>query len=230
VFSSECTQPPFGELPQLFSLMRGPRRSTGGFVIEFVAARSEDGTSTIAREFALCAATEFDRTVALLDLNWPDNPQFRFFAGEGILGSWRIGPDGFQPLETPLPEYEASRTLMPTDRGIVFHQFGNGNLVVSECPVAPGRHVYYPGGATELWGALRRSVDLVVIDAPAVARSLDGVMVAPATDAVVLVVTAEHTRISDALSLRNRILLQGANPVGVVFNRCQAPRFLQSVT
>lgn len=217
LFGKKRNEPsPMGELQQLLSLLRAPRATSGGFVMEFIAADEEDGTSTLAREYALMLAGEIDLSVVLLDLNWPENPQFRFFAEHNTLRTWDMRPD---------------HSLMGSGREsqITFHQVGDSNLVVSEGRSVLAQHAYYPGSGSDFWNALRRSADLVVIDAPAMLRSLRGIMVAPEADAVVLVVSAERTRMSEAVALRNRILMQGGNATGVIFNRYRLPRMLQGV-
>jgi Mrp family chromosome partitioning ATPase len=58
-----------------------------------------------------------------------------------------------------------------------------------------------------------------VIDSPSIDRSYDGIMLAPAVDANLLVVEAERTRSAVAQNLRDRILDVGGTISGVVLNK-----------
>ncbi len=223
MFTRKRRTQPLAELQQLISLLRTPRETSGGFVIEFIGADDGDGTSTVARDFALLAAQELDLAVVLLDLNWPDNPQFHFFAASNVMRTWYLNAQGLLLAA----ENSDDPSLLPATTQIAFHQVGESTLVVSEAHSDLAQHTYYPGSGADFWRALRGSVDIVVIDAPAAHRSLSGVMVAPEADAVVLVIAAEDTLMDEAMMLRNRILLQGGRPAGIVFNRYRLPSFFQ---
>ncbi len=210
------------ELPQILALLRAPRATRGSYIMEFIAAGEADGCSEVVRAFALAAAEEFQLSVMLLDLNWPANPQLRALSEIAEVESWEL-------FETSAVLGGASGPNPLVSAQIAFHQVGGTKLVVSEAKSALARHIYYPGSGSDFWKALRGVVDLVIIDAPPASASLDGVMVAPEADSVILVVAAEETRISDAEELRDRICLQGGRPAGIVFNkdRQRLPRFLR---
>ena len=63
------------------------------------------------------------------------------------------------------------------------------------------------------------SFDTIVIDAPALQTSFDGVVLASRSDATVLVVEAEAIPQAVVLNLRETLEASGARLAGVVMNR-----------
>ena len=76
-----------------------------------------------------------------------------------------------------------------------------------------------PPAWTGLIRELRPTFDLVVIDSPALQRAFTGVMLAPHTDANIMVVAAESTRATASRLLRDRLAESGGHTAGVILNK-----------
>ncbi len=199
-----------------------------GFVrVLFVSANRGDGTSTIARDFALVAASRAHDRVLLMDLAMPLNGQLRRATERGQISGLAEIPS----IELGLP---VERPEGPGDDAdgvatwLRFHRVRNSSLFVSERHEAAKPPGEEPPGMAEFWERMRREFELVVIDCPSISESFDPVMLASQMDAVVLVVAAESTRAPVAQNLRDRIAEVGGPVVGVVLNRRRfhIPEFL----
>jgi len=214
----------------------GPAAPERGRVIQFVGASSGEGTSTIAREFAFCAAKRARRPVWLIDLDVFGLTQQRAFAKAaqryGGLGKPAAAtPDGsvffaVQPLATGEAAGRQSRFLSARPAA-------NGKLWVTRFhpeKLEPGQSVTI-SRLPEYWNALRAHAEFVVIDAPAADRSTAAMTLAPMADSNVLVVAAEAGDARGPAALKDAIETAGGRMAGLVFNRAQVtpPAFLQSL-
>jgi Mrp family chromosome partitioning ATPase len=188
------------ELGSLLAAIRPLLDGNGGAVLQVVAATPGEGTSTIAREFALLAATGGQRRTLLIDADRRDPVTARSFDCDTARGL----------VELP---WNAS------DVGSVAKSV-SGTLLSVACLVGqrgPGR----TDAATiaELYNRLRDEFDLIVVDCPAVASG-DYLELAPdATDGVILVVQAETTRPAVVSHAKGQIEQAGGNMLGAVLNR-----------
>lgn len=159
-------------------LQRGPAS-----VVQFMASRECEGTSSIAREFARVAAQRFGQRVLLLSF-------------DTVLGAIAPGPvqTGFQ---------------------------GTGRMTASVLPseVTYAAQAVDPMLAAATWDGIRRSHDLVIVDAPPATKSTEGLTLGAQVDGVILVVEADATRWPVALRTKKNILRSGGRLLGVVFNR-----------
>lgn len=73
--------------------------------------------------------------------------------------------------------------------------------------------------AAATWDGIRRSHDLVIVDAPPATKSTEGLTLGAQVDGVILVVEADATRWPVALRTKKNILRSGGRLLGVVFNR-----------
>jgi Mrp family chromosome partitioning ATPase len=172
-------------------------------IVQLIAARSGEGTSSVTRDLALAAALMPGLRVLLLDLDTP---------GDGQISALRHG-SGLAVT--------ASRALARAPGAVVAHQLAGANLYVSET-APPGA-----GGAgwADAFACLREDFELVLIDSPALERRHDGIMLARDVDTNLLVVEAERTRAAEARGLRDHIVDVGGVIGGVVLNqrRCHIP-------
>jgi Mrp family chromosome partitioning ATPase len=111
---------------------------------------------------------------------------------------------------------------------MVIHQ-----LVISRLPrdvavTEMRRPVSGPFAWADLFTALRKDFDLVLIDSPPFERSYDGIVLAADVDTSLLVVEAERTRAAAVGNLRDRIQDMGGHVAGAVLNkrRRHVPDFL----
>ncbi len=198
-----------------------------GFVrVQFVAANAGDGTSSIARDFALVAAMRAHDRVLLLDLALPVNDQLSHLTARGLVE----GPSTIDPVELGLPvegRAGSGNGNATQHTWLKFHRVRTSSLYVSERQQQAGGSEDPPGMA-QFWERMRTEFELVVVDSPALSESFDPVMVANQMDAVILVINAEATRSQVARNLRDRMMEVGGPVIGCVLNRRRyhIPRFL----
>jgi Mrp family chromosome partitioning ATPase len=188
------------ELGSLLAAIRPLLDGDGGAVLQVVAATPGEGTSTIAREFALLAATGGQRRTLLIDADRRDPATARSFDCDTAHGL----------VELPWNASDVGSVAKPV----------SGTLLSVACLIGqhgPGR----TDAATvaELYNRLRDEFELIVVDCPAVASG-DYLELAPdATDGVILVVQAETTRPAVVSHAKGQIEQAGGNMLGAVLNR-----------
>ena len=167
--------------------------------ILFVGSRSNEGTSTIARQLARVASLRMEKSVLLIDLDRsrPDlhvystlKPQADLQDGEGQLGL------------TLARVEESSLYVMP---------------LFWRTMVTPKTIDYAKRG--DFWESLKDQFDLIIVDSPPASMFPDGPAIVSRLDGVILVVEAEKTRWHVALSVKEKILKSGGNILGIVFNK-----------
>jgi len=223
------------EMAELWESLGAPPRGRS-MTVEFIAARDGEGVSSVAREFAFHAALRVGRRVWLVDLDLMGQSQSVCIDRErdryGELGpAASATPDGSMFFTVQPPLKRPDGRAWPDARYISAHAVGGASLWVTRfrreaMRTRQGVHVT-PAG--DYWRALRRHADLIVVDAPAAARSQAGLTVAPFMDAVVLVVAADEGDAGAPALVRDALAEAGANVAGLFVNRVQvtAPQFLR---
>ena len=188
------------ELGSLLAAIRPLLDGDGGAVLQVVAATRGEGASTIAREFALLAATSGQRRTLLIDADRRNPATARSFecdTGHGL-------------VELPWNTSDVSSVATAV----------SGTLLSVACLIGqrgPGRTD--AATVSELYNRLREEFELIVVDCPAVASG-DYLELAPeAADGVILVVQAETTRPAVVSHAKGQIEQAGGNMLGAVFNR-----------
>ena len=178
---------------QLAFLLQGDR--TGPSLVQLIASRNGEGTSTLARDLCLVSAGNGTRTLLLA----AESPGRRTDWPRSIYGM----PSGVHAVANgPLP----LETVQVGDTGLAL--------------AAPAGAVPLQVTAwIAILAQLRGSFDFVVIDAPALERAFTGIMLAPHLDTTAIVVAAEKTRASTARALRDRLAEVGAETTGVILNK-----------
>lgn len=195
----------------------------------FMSASEGEGTSSVATSFALMAAMRSARMTWLVDLDLRGNPLYTAFS-KGVFGG--IGRPG-HALDASLGveqiySVSGSEKVPAMSKLLTAHQIDGSRLLVTRFRnerLSPGQSVRMLA-APGWWGALRRSADWAIIDAPALARSAVGLTYAPLADGVVLVVQAEAAGAEEVEDLRAAVEAAGGSVLGVVMNRLkygQAP-------
>ena len=179
-------------------------------VIQFIAAKEGEGTTTIVQEFARTSATILGKSVFLFDAD-VGNALPRFADGAAGNGDGREFPDpepGKGTISRDAPANTAVCLIPQTVRGI--------------------RKYFYSPQIDSFWENLRTKFDLVLIDSPSFETSPDGIAIARKVDGVVIVLEAEKTRWPVVERLKEQILSNGGNILGIVFNkrRCYIPEIL----
>ena len=226
------------EMASLWAAL-GPAPAHRGRVLQFTAANSGEGVSTVAREFARLAAVRARKPVWLVDADLWGQSQMEAIDAEperfGRLGAQAAAsPDGsaFYTVSPPLAGRDG-KPLAPARLMIARPALG-GRLWVTRFRAESLRSGQRAGPLPDAryWNALRRHADTVIIDSPAADRSEMALTLAPFADATVLVVAAETTRASEPVGLRDEIEAAGGRMAGIVLNRMswKPPGFLKRVT
>jgi Mrp family chromosome partitioning ATPase len=217
------------EMADLWTAL-GPVAPERGRVVQFVSAAAGEGTSTIAREFALYAARRARKPVWLVDLDVFGAGQQKAVARQpgrfGPLGKpAAASPDGsafFRVVEAgdarPVSHYLSAR---PTLGGRLWVTRFHAEALKTGQPLVLSRNPRY-------WAAMRGHAEYVIIDAPAAERSTAALTLGPVADVNVLVLAAEAGDARGPAALRAALEETGANVAGFVFNRAEArpPAFL----
>jgi len=225
------------EMAQLWTSL-GPPPPGPGRVVQFIAPRSGEGTSTVAREFARFAAQRTRGAVWLADLDFTDQAQYRSIAAEphrfGALGdAAAASPDKSCFFTVQPPARDAEGRLVADTRYLVAHPVGGAKLWVTRFRremIRAGQGVRV-AQAPDYWNALRGRAELVVVDAPAVDRVATGLAVAPFMDFSVLVLAEGGADAQGAAALKAAIEAGGGRCAGLVFNRAslEPPAFLRAI-
>lgn len=213
------------EMAELWSAL-GPAPARRGRVIQFVAATSGEGVSTVSREFARLAAVRARKPVWLVDGDLAQPSQLEAVGAEperfGRLGAAAsASPDGSAFFEVTPPARTRDGREVSAARLFSARPALGGRLWITrfraEALRSGQRIETLPEAA--YWDAMRRHAETVVIDAPAADRNDLAVTLAPLVDYSVLVVAAESTEVSQAAALRDLIESAGGRIAGVVMNR-----------
>ena len=170
-------------------------------VVQFISCQSDEGVSSIAQEFARVVVEKQGKSVLLLDGDCKNIPQHH---------SLSIAPK--MPLQQVLMNQEdLNQALTPVMQGRLFlARYSGGNSAT----------LHHAGeNKRAVWNQLRMQFDLMVVDAPPLAESDEGLELSQTVDGVVLVVEAEKTRSHVIAHLKDQIVQNGGNFLGVVFNK-----------
>jgi len=171
-------------------------------VVMFIGSQSNEGTSTVARQLAKTASLRLGKAVLLIDLD-------------------RSRPD-FQVFVDVKPECnleEVIKTNMPMERA--FCQVEDSSLYVMPLfqQTSFNPKTIDSAKSAMFWDHLRDRFDMIIIDTPPATQFSDGLSLVRQADGVILVVEAERTRWPVALSVKEKIIKQGGNVLGIVFNK-----------
>jgi Mrp family chromosome partitioning ATPase len=188
------------ELTPLLAAVRPLLDGTRGAVVHFVAATPGEGTSTIAREFALLAATTGRRRTLLIDAARGNLQTARYFdcdPARGLIDGIWIGYDETE-LQRPIPGTSLSVACLVGERG-------NG-------PADPVT-------LAALYEQLRSQFELVVVDCAAMERGEYSTLLPEAADGIILVIRAETTRPAVIVHAKALAEQSGGRFLGAVLNR-----------
>jgi len=171
-----------------------------GHLVAFIASGSGEGTSTVARAYALANASPLGRRVLLVSASRLSDER------PGLLDALRSG----RPLDD------------------VVARHSRGVFVASLGPIADSDIGWNLLARKDLLDALRGRFELVAIDMPAPGSSSVGLKLAPMCDGVVVVLEAEKTRAPVAAQLIDNLHAVQARVLGTVLNkrRCRVPERL----
>lgn len=186
-------------LAPLFAAIRPLLDGKQGVVLHLVAATQGEGASTIAREFAMLAATTGHRRTLLVDADRRQPQTARAFGcdtRQGLVELLWGGLDGADVLH-PVAGTLLSVTCLIGERG----------------PASVDAETL-----RELYARLREQFELVVVDCPPVGDNYTSLLPESA-DGVILVVQAEKTRPAVIARAKEMVQQAGGQVLGAVLNR-----------
>jgi protein-tyrosine kinase len=173
-----------------------------------VGSRSNEGTSTIARELAKVASLRLEKNVLLIDLDRsrPEHHVYTHFKtgssiverspGAGVAATQDSNEHALHQVE------ESSLYVMP---------------LFKRTMMTPRTLESAKDGA--FWEPLKERFDLIIVDSPPVMLFPDGPAIVSKVDGVILVVEAEKTKWQIALNVKEKIIKSGGTIIGTVFNK-----------
>ena len=225
------------EMAELWTSLGTPQPGRP-LVIQVVAGRQGEGTSTVARELALYAAKGANRSVWLVDVDLLASPQHAAIRSDpdrfGELGeAVAATPDGSMFFTVQPGARTSDGKPWPDAAFLAAHRVGKARWWVTRFR----REVLRPGQTVHIlprpdyWAAMRRHADVVIVDAPAADRSQAAVTISPFVDQTVMVVAAEQADNKARTQLRDAIVGAGGTVSGLFFNRgvVSTPKFLRGL-
>lgn len=196
---------------RLYQNMSAILPEAGSRVILFIGAQKGEGTSTIIREFAKVSVAKRGMKVLLVDVD-PLHSGHNSALNVDFEAGW-----------------DAEDLDNITIDGLV-QQVNTSGLFVSDIRQnGSSSHSFLESSKMDtLLDKFRENFDLIVLDSPPANVSPDGLALCRRVDGVVLVVQAEKTRWQVVENVRDKIINQGGNILGVVLNkrRHHIPEFI----
>lgn len=212
------------DLHELYRSLSQTPSTEGGRAVMFIAARSGEGTSSVATAFALLAAEQARKPVWLVDLDLKRNHLFNTFAvGPFAEAFGGVGPPYSAALKTQ-PFFSIEPESLETAQGLglfTAHRVGETRLMVTQFDasrLASGQSIRIRTQPA-YWQTVRAATDWAVVDAPALELATAGLAIAAQMDETVIVVNADDTCPNDVETVRRQIEAYGGRVAGVVLNR-----------
>ena len=177
----------------------------------FVGSRSNEGTSTIARQLAKMVSHYMEKSVLLIDLD-RSRPDLHVYPN--------IKPETvFQDTPAVADQIDQSFRRVEESSLYVMPLFWKTMITPKAIDYAK---------SASFWNSFKDQFDLIIIDSPPATMFPDGPAIVSKVDGVILVVEAEKTRWQVALSVKERTLRNGGNILGIAFNkrRFYIPEFI----
>jgi Mrp family chromosome partitioning ATPase len=174
-------------------------------VIQFIGSREGEGTSTIAREYAMLAVSQFKKSVLLLDADIQKPSQHNFFRTTPV-----------HSLEDIMKDIMNEGTSTES----ACYRVGSSSLSISTISHhAPSSLQIFDYLANGNFRERLHHYDLLIIDSPPATISSDGLAISRLADGVVLVLEAEKTRWPVAESIKDKITQNGGKIIGIALNK-----------
>lgn len=218
------------QLGQVFqTLCAQPRADGGGQIFVVASHRSKAGTSYVARNLALCAATRktAQKRVLLLDGDIQNNAQSKnLFAPEacsvygqptgpydgtfGQIPFWMVTPARVDAYGQSTNDAQfVSLHILPKN-DLAFTHFHWQHLHPNQSVMI--RHV------RQYWHTLRALFSYVIVDIPAFDRAQYFDEICAEADATVLISGSGETRSADLVNVYNQLKAHGCQCAGLIVN------------
>ena len=169
----------------------------------FIGSRSNEGTSTMARELAKTVSLRMEKHVLLIDFD-RSRPDLHVYT--------RLEPEVKNDDDIVNGEESADGGLCRVEDSSLYVMPLFQRTMATPRAIESAREKGF-------WEPLKTKFDLIIVDSPPVTMFPDGPAVVSQVDGVVLVVEAEKTRWQVALSVKEKIIKSGGNILGIIFNK-----------
>lgn len=169
-------------------------------IITFIASRPREGTSTVARAYAHALALQSKQKVLLIDAG--PQPQRRF---------WQHPHASLGIIDAVAAELSPADAIQTTDQ-----KFFNAHWVCNEDNHSLATQMIRD---ENLWNSLLETYGTIVLDAPSLQASYDGVILATQSKATLLVIEAEKTPQAVVQKLKETLHAANVSIVGVIMNK-----------
>lgn len=211
-------------LQSVFDGLRSHPRADGlGRVIQILSAKSQAGTSHVARNLALMAARQLPpdgKRVGLFDCDFSQLAQTNYFfaahrsqhmqgpydAGFGEAGFWQIAHNNGTHSESP----HIYGLYLEGQTGLAVTTLFWDQIPQSDRVSLRRAQAY--------WQVLRSHFSYVFVDCPALDRSSDGLTLTPDCDGTILVAHADQANDPAHIRARQMISQSGGRYVGLLLN------------
>lgn len=217
----------------LAGLKSHPRPDGLGKIIQIAAAKSEMGTSFVARNLAEIAAAEAAynaKRVGLVDCDFLQLAQTKHYfaahrAGDvhgpydatfGSTGYWQVSNQNGQTRAQP----NIGAVYIDNKTDLAFTSFFWDQLGAGD------QLSFFPNSA--YWQLLRSQFSMIFVDMPAFDRNADCLALAPFVDSTVLVALADDGNDPAHQYLRDQIIAVGGRYEGLILNAGAPLRVLQT--
>jgi Mrp family chromosome partitioning ATPase len=183
---------------RLAALLPDPQHN----ILQFISCRSQEGVSTIVQELARVLVEKQGKSVLLVDGDSENIAQHRSLGITPKMSLHQIMSNG--------GNLDQAITPVIHDRLFLGLLFEVSSEITQQEVIASKR---------DLWVHIRKKFDMIIIDSAPITTSDDGLDLCDAVDGVVMVVEAERARSYVISNLRECIVRNGGNLLGVVFNK-----------
>jgi Mrp family chromosome partitioning ATPase len=195
------TLPP-NELTRLCRAIEGAVSHADCHIVQFLSAYPGEGSSVIAFEAAIVAATLLGKRVLYIDSQSPQRHNFAKTLAAYVS----------VPLDVPTQEgISLQHSIVTVERTKLFYATLQNQEAKNALPDFEGFH--------STLQTLRASFDLIIIDSPAILTHVFSSVLAKLCDGCILVIEAERTRAPVAAEAIQLIESSGGRVLGTVLNK-----------
>ncbi|MDH3347455.1 MAG: hypothetical protein OEM02_05045 [Desulfobulbaceae bacterium] len=175
-------------------------------IVQFISARPQEGVPEILREFAKLCSLKHQKKVLIIDIKQGRDSQIAHFQLNGEIG-WREAVDKEIDLNSIIQQVADTPLYVMTLLGKTFTR-----------PLEPDSDEL-----NSFLSYLRDEYEFILIDTPSSVASTETLILAEQVDGLVLVVEAGKTRWQVVDRIKQKVISQGGNILGVILNKRRFP-------
>lgn len=189
------------EMERLYQSISALHSDSKKTIFQFVSSRKGEGCSTILREFGRYLSTKVHKSILLID------DAFKMDQQHAI----RV-PPGISLQQIMAKGNSVDQAFVQGKKSPVFLC-----RLLEDTALSVAHNIYEDIG--EILSQLRKQFDYILIDSPPLSVSEDALALCSSVDGVILVVEAGKTRSQVVSYTKDRIIQNGGNILGGIFNK-----------